>query len=145
MAYNPDQLWVKLEDSSGTAKFVYDNQQYLLETDGSNIVAAIQTQEPGTYSNLISQYCYNGSIWLPSYHHYDALGNTSELTDNTETITDTYDYNAWGELLAHTGTTLNPFQYRGRHGYFANPHTGDIYVIMRTYDPASADGPRWTY
>ena len=141
MAYDPDGLRVLLQDSSGTRKFVYDNQQYLLHTDSSNVVIAVQTQEPGTYSNLISQYQFDGSIWLPSYYHYDSLGNTSELTNVNEDVTDTYDYNAWGELLTSTGTTLNPFQYRGRHGYFANTDTGDIYVIMRTYDPGIG---RWT-
>ena len=141
MAYDPEGLRVLLQDSSGTKKFVYDNQQYLLETDGSNVMAAIQTQEPGAYSNLISQHRYNGSIWLPRYHHYDALGNTSELTDNTETITDTYDYTAWGELLTSTGTTLNPFQYRGRWGYYLVTDTGEVYVMMRTYDSRTG---RWT-
>lgn len=141
MAYDPDGLRVLLQDSSGTTKFVYDNQQYLLQTDGSNVVVAIQTQEPGTYSDLISQYQFDGSPWLPSYHHYDSLGNTSELTDANEEVTDTYDYNAWGELVASTGTTVNPFQYRGRWGYFTNPDTGEVYVLMRTYDPVTG---RWT-
>jgi RHS repeat-associated core domain len=141
MAYDPDGLRVLLQDSSGTKKFVYDNQQYLLKTNGSNIITAVYTQEPGTYSNLISQYRFDGSLWVPSYHHYDSLGDTSELTDASEEVTDTYQYNSWGELLAHTGTTPNPLQYRGRYGYFTNPDTGEVYVIMRTYDPVTG---RWT-
>jgi RHS repeat-associated core domain len=141
MAYDPDGLRVLLQDSTGTKKFVYDNQQYLLETDGSHIITAVQTQEPGTYSNLISQYRFDGSLWLPSCHHYDSLGDTAELTDADENVTDTYEYNAWGELVSQTGSTINPFQYRGRYGYFTNPDTGEVYVIMRTYDPVAG---RWT-
>jgi len=75
------------------------------------------------------------------HHHYDSLGNTTELTDVDEEVTDTYQYDAWGELLSQTGTTPNPFQWRGRYGYFTNPDTGEVYVLMRTYDPMTGT---WT-
>jgi len=128
-------------DANVRTAYTSGNRTGVEKPDGSNVIVAVQTQEPGACSNLISQYRLTNGVWLPSYHHYDALGNTTELTDNTENATDTYDYNAWGEILARTGTTLNPFQYRGRYGYFLVTDTGEIYVIMRTYDPVAG---RWT-
>ncbi|MCA9091478.1 MAG: RHS repeat protein, partial [Planctomycetaceae bacterium] len=141
MAYDPDGLRVQVDNSAGTTKFVYNNQQYLLETDGSNVLTAVYTQQPGNYSNLTSQYRFNGSVWLPSYSHYDSLGSTAALTNADETVTDTYVYDAWGARLASTGTTVNPFQWLGRVGYYQNPDTGLVYVIMRTYSPVTGT---WT-
>ena len=137
MAYDPDGLRVLLQDSKGTTRFVYDSQQYLLETDGSNVITAVYSQEPGSYSNLNSQYRYNGSLWIPSYHHYDSLGSTMELTDADQGITDTYQYDAFGSLVSRTGETVNPFQWLGRVGYYLVSDTGLVYVIMRTYDPVA--------
>ncbi|MCA9091304.1 MAG: RHS repeat protein, partial [Planctomycetaceae bacterium] len=141
MAYDSDGLRVQVDNSAGTTKFVYNNQQYLLETDGSNILTAVYTQQPGNYSNLTSQYRFNGSLWLPSYSHYDSLGSTAALTDADETVTDTYIYDAWGERLNSTGATINPFQWLGRVGYYHNADTGLVYVIMRTYSPVTGT---WT-
>jgi len=89
------------------------------------------THEPGLYGELIAQE-RNGEI---RYYNYDGLGNTSELTDENENVTDTYEYSAFGEEVAHTGTTENPFGYKGVLGYYANPETNDIYVRARIYEP----------
>jgi RHS repeat-associated protein len=35
------------------------------------------------------------------------------LTDITGTVTDTYDYDAWGNIISQTGTTPNVYLYRG--------------------------------
>ena len=141
MAYDPEGLRVLLQDSKGTTRFVYDNQQYLLETDGSNIITAVYSQEPGSYSNLNSQYRLTSGVWLPSYHHYDSLGSTMELTDADQGITDTYQYDAFGNLVSQIGETVNPFQWLGRVGYYLVTDTGLVYVIMRTYDPVAGG---WT-
>jgi YD repeat-containing protein len=56
MTYNPDQLRIKLEDSSGTTKFLWDGAAYLSELDETNATKATFTQEPGGYGGLTSQY-----------------------------------------------------------------------------------------
>ena len=141
MAYDPDGRRVQLDDSSGTTKFLWDGNAYLLETNGSNIFTAVYTQEPSSYSKLVSQYRFDGSLWLPSYYHYDNLGSTSTLTDDTENITDTYEYDAFGNEVIRTGDTFNPFRWLGTAGYYFNVVTGTFYVFMRTYDPRTGT---WT-
>jgi len=141
MAYDPDGLRVQLDDSSGTKKFVYDDQAYLLEVNGSNVITAVSTQEPTTYGGLTSQYRLNGSLWVPSYYHSDSLGNTTELTDETEAVTDTYEYNGFGEILSQTGVTTNVFQFGGLWGAFTDPDTGRVYIRARIYLPWNG---RWT-
>ena len=48
-----------------------------------------------------------------SFYSYDAGGSVRQLTDNTGTVTDTYAYDAFGNTVAQTGSTVNEFQYRG--------------------------------
>ncbi len=71
MAYEPEGLRVKLEESTGTKKFVWDEQNYLGETDGSNDTQAVYTNEPRRYGNLISQRRGSTSHWF----HFDAIGS----------------------------------------------------------------------
>jgi RHS repeat-associated protein len=136
MAYDPDGLRVKLEDSTGTKKFLWDQQNYLLETDGADLTQVVYTQEPSVYGNLISQRRAGST----KYHHFDALGSTTELTDSAQAVTDSYLYRAFGELLAASGTTVNPFRYVGRLGYYRDADLADYYVRARTYRPTLA---RW--
>src|SRR5579883_2518764 len=59
----------------------------------------------------------NGS-WTASFYGYDghdAEGSVRVLTDLTGTVTDTYDYDAWGNIVNTTGSTPNPYRYRGEH------------------------------
>ncbi|QDU39654.1 tRNA3(Ser)-specific nuclease WapA precursor [Maioricimonas rarisocia] len=141
MLYEPEGLRVQLDDSTGTTQFVWDDQNYLIETDESDVLKAVYTNEPNVYGNLISQYRTTNGVWLPSYYHFDALGSAQQLTDSSEAITDTYLYNAWGELLASTGTTINPFRYVGQLGYYFDPDTGNFYIRARIYSSITA---RWT-
>jgi RHS repeat-associated protein len=113
---------------------------YLLETDGSNVTVAVYTQEPTTYGYVASQYRLTNGVWVPSYYQQDALGSTLQLTDASQNVTDTWLYDAWGEVLARTGETVNPFQWIGAWGYYRDQATGLYYVRAR--DMRSSDG-RW--
>ncbi len=48
-----------------------------------------------------------------SYYGYDAGGSTRELLNRSGAVTDTYDYDAFGNTVAQTGLTTNEFLYRG--------------------------------
>jgi RHS repeat-associated protein len=60
-----------------------------------------------------------GGTWR--YHFYDGLGSTRQLMLHASpyTVTDTYSYEAFGNLLSSTGTTANPYRYVGSLGYYA--------------------------
>ncbi|MEW4526647.1 RHS repeat-associated core domain-containing protein [Maioricimonas sp. JC845] len=135
MLYEPEGLRVQLDDSTGTTKFVWDDQNYLIETDASDALVAAYTNEPRVYGDLISQYRKTNGVWLPSSYHYDALGSTHDLTDSLESITDTYLYDAWGNIVSSTGTTENPFRYIGNVGYYLDSDTDKLYVRARIYSP----------
>jgi RHS repeat-associated protein len=54
------------------------------------------------------------------------------LTSSSGLVTDTYDYTAFGEELAHTGTNVNPFRYVGEQ-FDAN--SGFYNLRARLYNP----------
>ena len=53
----------------------------------------------------------------------DPLGSTIALIDNTQTITDTFSYSAFGEVVNHVGGTPTPFQYVGSKGFYRDSST----------------------
>ena len=69
-----------------------------------------------------------------SYYLTDALGSARSLTNSAGAVTDTYDYTAFGELFASSGTTANAYLYTGQQ--FDAP-TGLYSLRARYYDPSS--------
>lgn len=55
----------------------------------------------------------NQSQTQTSYYVYDGHGSTRALTDPNGAVTDTYDYDAFGNLLHSTGATFNEFLFAG--------------------------------
>jgi RHS repeat-associated protein len=52
------------------------------------------------------------------YYLYDGLGSTRQLVDSSQTVTDTYQYEAFGNSMGSTGSTPNPYKYVGSLGYY---------------------------
>ncbi len=96
---------------------------YFVYDPTASIPAVIYEQGPDyRYLNfrqpdgsLMCRETYDGDDRIASRtYHFDGLGSTVALSDESGTITDTYTYDAWGNLTAHTGTTTdNPYQYVG--------------------------------
>jgi RHS repeat-associated protein len=61
----------------------------------------------------ISQRQSVGSTTLTSFYIYDGHGSVRALTDASGTVTDTYDYDAFGNLIHKTGSTPNEFLFAG--------------------------------
>lgn len=100
------------------------------------VLSAVYTHEPGLYGNLLSQN-RNG---VTSYYHYDGLGNTVALTDDSGNVTDTKEYDAWGNIIVSTGSTVVPYQFGGRQGYRSDAITSGYFARTRQYWPQTS---RW--
>ena len=85
------------------------NDCVMLETDGAGNTLVTYTHEPGPFGPLLSE----NRGGMEYYHHYDAVGSTTMLTNDAGTITDTFLYDAWGTVIAKTGTTMTPYQWGG--------------------------------
>ena len=140
MAYEPDGLRIKLEESTGTKKFVWDDQNYLAETDENDDAQVVYTNEPRLYGNLVSQRRLTSGTWTPHWYCFDAIGSTRELTDASEAVTDTRLYDAWGSTVAQAGSNTFPFGFIGCSGYHVDGDCNHLYVRSRSYVPAAG---RW--
>ena len=52
-------------------------------------------------------------VWKPSFYGYDGHGNVRFLGNTAGTLTDTYQFDAFGMVIASSGTTPNPYLYSG--------------------------------
>jgi RHS repeat-associated protein len=134
--YNGDGQRVGKTDQGGPVNYVWDGQNVLIEANASNVIEAVHTLEPAFYGNQLSQ----RRSGTTSYYHFDALGSTLQLTGSTGTVTDSYLYRAFGDLVASSGATVNPYQYVGRKGYIYDGDLDNFQVRARRYDPTTG---RW--
>lgn len=66
------------------------------------------------------------------HFHYDGQMSTRQLTDSDGNVTDTYTYDAFGNILDRTGTTENNYLYTGEQ---YDPNAGFYYLRARWMDP----------
>jgi RHS repeat-associated protein len=93
------------------------------------------TQRVYTYGlMLLNQNQFLNGTWSASFYGLDGHSNVRFLTDVTGTITDTYDYDAFGNLIAATGTTPNTRLYTGEK---FDPNVGFYHLRARYYDQAA--------
>lgn len=109
----------------------------LSETNGSGNTLVTYSREPGAFGPLLGE-DRAGDI---RHYHYDALGSTLLLTDDTGAVTDTFQYDAWGGDLERTGVTPTLYRWSGRWGYAFDTRTSGYYIRARNYRPALG---RWT-
>jgi len=69
------------------------------------------------------------------YYQVDGLGSARQLTDDTEAVAKTYLFEAFGSLVAQSGTAENPYQFAGSSGYRNDGDAGLMHVGARYYDP----------
>ena len=82
----------------------------------------------------ISEYQPISNVWTPSYYGYDGGGNVRNLTNSAGAITDTYEYDAYGNEFTVSGTTPNEMMYRGEQ---YDSDLGLYYLRARYYNPAT--------
>jgi RHS repeat-associated protein len=121
-----------------TTRYLWNpiNQNIIREYDGAGNTIANYTTEPGLHGDVISQH-RDGQ---ESFYHSDGQGSTFALTNSAGDVTDTYSYNAFGEVTNNTGDTVNPFQFIGQRGYYWDDETGGHDVRQR---PLSTRRGRW--
>ena len=118
----------------GTVTMVYDGDgNRVSETVGGVTTQyLVDTQNPTGYAQVVDElqngavtrtYSYglerisetqplNGTSTI-SFYGYDGHGSVRQLFDSTGAITDTYDYDAFGNLINSTGSTPNNYLFAG--------------------------------
>jgi RHS repeat-associated core domain len=139
----------RLRSVAGKASYVYDGlgrrvrdfttaSKYSLYSQGGQLVYASDNRQ-----SLATQYIYLGgslvafrerptgsSTATVKYQHTDALGTPTAVTDATNTIIETYEYEPYGQLV---NSTLKDGP--GYTGHVQDAATGLTYMQQRYYDP----------
>jgi RHS repeat-associated protein len=131
MTYDATGLRRKRQDSSGTTDFVWDLENLLMEVSGGT--QARYTTGLGTYGPVLSQRRGGTSHFLLA----DAIGTTTRLLDASENVTDTYIMDAFGDPVANSGSSVNPFRYVGGLGYYHEADASLNYVRARWLRPTT--------
>ena len=110
---------------------------YLVDTNGALSQVLAEYDENGTLTinytradELISQ----ERDGAKSYYLYDGSDSVRMLANEDGEITDTYTFDAFGNLTASTGSTKNDFLYRGEQ---FDSFTGLYYLRARYMNPAT--------
>ena len=140
--YDPQGKRIETIAPGKTTRFIYDQNALLGETDATGVREKTYHRNLG----LISLQTAGNSL----YYLADAMGSVRLLADASANVTDSYDYDAFGNVTAHTGSTDNPFRFAGNWGFYntgALTHIGARYYAPEmgrflTVDPL-AQGTNW--
>jgi RHS repeat-associated protein len=114
-----------------------DETNYLVDGSQRNPEVIEERASDGT---LLASYCRGDDLisqhrnGVASYYLYDGNMSTRQLSNLSQAVTDTYDYDAFGNLLRRTGATLNNFLYNAQQ---FDPNIGFYYLRARYYDPSN--------
>ena len=97
------------------------------EVDNSGNILARYTE-----SDLVDEPLAEARGTNTSYYEADGLGSIGSLSNAAASMTNSYIYDAFGNLTATTGTLTNPFQFTGRD---SDPETSLYYYRARYYSP----------
>jgi RHS repeat-associated protein len=69
------------------------------------------------------------------YYHNDGIGSTRQLSNDTQSVTQTTTFDAFGNVESSTGSSNNVYRYAGQWGYRNDGDDGLMHVGARYYDP----------
>lgn len=129
--YRYDGLGRRIEKVANgqTKRYIYDDEDILLEYDGSNVLQARYAHGPGIDEPIAVT--KGGSTF---FYHQDGLGTVTDLTDSTGATAKSYSYDAYGTIVDQTGTVDQPYTYTGRE---FDSESGLYYYRARSYDPST--------
>ena len=121
---------VTLPDTTSISYGYNANGQRVKQTVGSQVTNYLW-DEASAYGDVVYEYDNSGATLASytlggtgllsqtrsgttNYFLQDGQGSTRALTNSSGTVTDTYDYTAFGELFNQTGTTTNNYLYTGQ-------------------------------
>lgn len=133
-SYGYDAAGRRVSQSVGgaTTNYVWDEQSANgdIVAETSATTGAVQASYAVANGEVLSQ----TQAGTTSYTLPDGQGSLRALTNSSGAITDTFRYDAFGNLLGHTGTTSSAYGY-GSQRYDA---ASGLYALRaRSYDPTT--------
>jgi RHS repeat-associated protein len=152
--YNSQNRLIRVTIQSGQQVNV---EEYLYDFAGNRIAKATELSTVyylidtnGALSQVLAEYDENGSLTVnymrgaelisqerngvKLYYLYDGHDSVRKLTNEDGIVTDTYEFDAFGNLTASTGDTVNTYLYCGEQ---FDGTTGLYYLRARYMNPAT--------
>ena len=108
-------------------RYIYDNENILLELDGSNNIVARYTHGPGIDEPLILE--RGGASFS---YHADGLGSITEITDATGAVRQRYTYSSFGKIESRLDPNfVQPYTFTSRE---FDPETSFFHYRKRVLD-----------
>ena len=119
--YNPDGIRTKTIIGGSSTDYIVDSNRDYTQVIAEQVNSTEIAKEYVFGYDLLSQ---NTAVVIDgaadgetqtdtAFYHYDSLGTTRNLSNDSGIITDDYFYEAFGDLLVSTGTTDNDYLYTG--------------------------------
>ena len=141
--------------TSGAVSMVYDGDGNRVGETAGGVTTQylVDTLNPTGYSQVLDDlvngsvtktYTYGlqrisenqlvGSTWTPTFYGYDGHGNVRFLGNTAGTVTDTYQFDAFGNPITRTGSTANSYLYSGERW---DSNLGLYHLRARYYNQAT--------
>lgn len=124
--YNADGIRTRKTENGQITNYVVDSNR-----DYAQVLAEV------TNSTIEVSYTYGDDLVSQtrgadtSYYLYDGHGSTRALADSSGSLTDSYDYDAFGVELHSEGSTENAYRYTGEQ---LDQNLDQYYLRARYYD-----------
>jgi len=119
--YNGNDLRIQKVDSSGTHNYI---------TDGTQVTSDVLSDGFAVYTPGSSERRSGTS----AFYHGDAVGSTRDITNSSQTVTDTRRFDGFGMLMSSTGSNPTPFGFAGGEQYQTDSDSGLMLLGERYYD-----------
>jgi RHS repeat-associated protein len=117
----------KLDDAADWTHFIHDELTENLICEYTLISGTFTIKALNTYGLGLISSNRQGTI---RYFHFDGLGTTHHLTDSSQSVTDSYTYDAFGVPTSATGSSTNPYRYVGQWGYYDDGAMGSTSEML---------------
>lgn len=151
-SYSPENRLLEMDDGSTQTAYAYDPDGLRVRSvkngtltvhhllDKALPYAQVVQQTNGSGVEL-ARYIYGTSLLSMKrpeagtrYYTSDGLGSTRQLTDSAQSVTDSYDYDGFGNLIQSAGATANQHLFAGEQ---YDPELAMYYLRARYYDPTT--------
>ncbi|MCX6359823.1 MAG: RHS repeat-associated core domain-containing protein [Armatimonadetes bacterium] len=141
LSYDYDGQLTQITQGQTTTDFAYDalGRRFSRTAGGSTTEflygaggMALEKQG-GSYTQAYTQ--ANGLLRRGSeYPLFDGHGSERTVTNSSQTVTGSVNYEAFGQVVGTTGSGANPYMYAGDWGYRNDGDAGLMHVGARYYD-----------
>ncbi len=142
------KVTVEKPNQTSTVEYAYDASGNRVSRIADGVQTNYLTAPMGGLSQVLMEYDPSGQVLADytyglglvrskrgtteRFFHSDGLGSTRSLSDPMGRVTDRYDYDAYGQLLSSSGSSVNPYLFAGEQRDLT---TGLDYLRARYYAP----------